>query len=270
MISHLLDGNIIHAPVQMKDGLRMLDVGCGTGVVTDLMAQKFPMADCIGLDLSQVPANLRARTPRVRFFQGNILTEKASQWRPSDGDDRLPQDSQAFDYVYSRLLILGMSDWPGYIQSVFDVLKPNGWMEIHDPDWVYFKEGQSISDEWPWLSTLRRICENEKGMDFHCGSNAAQRMRACGFHDVQVIKYPWPYGGQFESDPRMREFSLWHTTTQPEMIHKAIKRTMLDSSEGGQVTDEQIESMRKEARASLEPQPGKYQEFYVTVGRKPA
>lgn len=268
MISALMNDQIIHAPLQAKDDLRMLDVGCGTGVVTDLMAQKFPTAECIGLDLSQVPPNLRARRPSVRFFQGNVRTP-ASQWQPSDGDNRLPQDTQLFDYVYSRLLILGMSDWPGYIQRVFDILKPDGWVEIHDFDWAYFNEGKNISDGWLWLKTLRRICENNKGMDFHCGSNAAQRMQDVGFQNVQVIQYQWPCGGHFETDPRQRELSLWHTSSQPEMIHKMIKRTMLDSSQSGQETDEQIENMRNEARTCLEPQKGKYQPFFVTIGRKP-
>jgi len=56
---------------------RALDVGCGTGVVTDLLTEAFPSASICGVDLSlrmlTVAAGKRRRLP-VRFVVGDAAT----------------------------------------------------------------------------------------------------------------------------------------------------------------------------------------------------
>ena len=42
-------------PTEDSSGIRELDIGCGTGIITDQMAEAFPQAECIGLGLFKVP-----------------------------------------------------------------------------------------------------------------------------------------------------------------------------------------------------------------------
>lgn len=52
-IVELMHGKIIHAPV--RNPRQVLDIGCGTGIVTSSLGVLFPSAEVIGIDLSPVP-----------------------------------------------------------------------------------------------------------------------------------------------------------------------------------------------------------------------
>ncbi|KAF2212163.1 hypothetical protein CERZMDRAFT_41341, partial [Cercospora zeae-maydis SCOH1-5] len=81
LVSGIMHGNIFHAPIPDRRGSRMLDIGCGTGIVTDDMSQRYPQAECIGLDLSRVP-QLRQQNPnRLDTRCG----EKTAQWMREAG-----------------------------------------------------------------------------------------------------------------------------------------------------------------------------------------
>ena len=97
------------------------------------------------------------------------------------------------DLVFSRLLILGMPDWQGYVNDVVALLKPGGWVELqeYDLDWISRPEGQIISHEWGWLAALRKQA-TAKGWDLNCGTNMKMYLERAGLVSVQVIHYPMP------------------------------------------------------------------------------
>jgi ubiquinone/menaquinone biosynthesis C-methylase UbiE len=169
----MMNDKALHAPIDPKTATQVLDIGCGTGIVTHLMSSAFPKASCIGLDLSATP-QLRPRPANLRFFQGNICTQRPTQWSADDGGSPLPHDETLFDYVFIRLLILGKSDWPAFIRKEFRLLKPGGWAEVHDLAWDWYDQNNNIvSDQWSWLRWAREGFETRKGMDLDCGKKAA-------------------------------------------------------------------------------------------------
>src|SRR5690242_13857727 len=67
--------------VKRREGLRIIDLGCGTGELTRRLADALPSSDVLGLDSS---AEMLARAtpyarPGVRFEQGTI-EEVAGEW----------------------------------------------------------------------------------------------------------------------------------------------------------------------------------------------
>ncbi|KAK5133903.1 hypothetical protein LTR08_007132 [Meristemomyces frigidus] len=269
-LSAIMNGRIIHSSIIKSNVKRILDVGCGTGIVTDYLAREFPQAQAIGLDLSAVP-NLRDRPSNVRFLQGNIITEKPSAWvsggSASRSGEPLP-DTQAFDLIYSRLLICGLGDWPKFIRTESSLLNPGGWAEVHDLDWIWYdKAGAVISDAWPWWRRLRSAGESH-GMDFSCGSRAQQWMKETGFEDVQVTTYQWPFGGEWEADEVNKEFGEYVRVAMVELLWHIIPRLM--EGQQPEATAEVIDQMRLEMKRDFAPEEGKHWNFYVTCGRKPA
>jgi trans-aconitate methyltransferase len=112
-----MNHRIIHAPLSAPSVHKALDIGCGTGTVTHDIASQFPGAQVYGLDLSPVP-NVREKLNNIEYVQAdfNKLTDANSpdaRFRPG-----------TFDYVFSRLLILGMTDWKGYVQRCAALVKP--------------------------------------------------------------------------------------------------------------------------------------------------
>ena len=95
-----MNGVTVHAPV--TNTKQVVDVGCGTGVVTCYLGERYPDALVWGIDLSPIPAIHHRKPNNVTFVQGDFLTLAA-------GDGRLAKGST--DLIFNRLLILGMTDW---------------------------------------------------------------------------------------------------------------------------------------------------------------
>src|SRR5215469_4577122 len=69
------------ALVTRRDGLRVIDLGCGTGELTRRLADALPGSDVVGIDSSSemlARAAPHAR-PGLRFEQGTI-EELAGEW----------------------------------------------------------------------------------------------------------------------------------------------------------------------------------------------
>ena len=242
----------------------MLDIGCGTGIVTNLMAEQYPTAECFGLDLSPVP-DIHTHSANVHFMQGNVIAQKPSQWIESSArTGALTQDQGLFDYCFSRMQILGMYDWPTFIKTEFSLLKPGGWAEIHDIDWEYLNgEGKNISDQWEWSRVLEAAWE-AKGMDMLCGSKAKDWLAGAGFQDVQTFHYYWPFNADGGSSKEKIAFADFTETMMPEMLHHSVERTL-----EGRASQEKIEQMQADMRRDNALEPGKHKLYTVTIGRKP-
>jgi ubiquinone/menaquinone biosynthesis C-methylase UbiE len=89
---------VFYAPLNGEAIYKTLDIGCGTGAVTHEMASTFPGAEVFGADLSPVP-QVRQKLSNIQYVQGDIM----------DMDQALFEQN-SFDLVFSRLLVLGMSN----------------------------------------------------------------------------------------------------------------------------------------------------------------
>ncbi len=99
---------------------RVVDVGCGPGNSTELLAARFPDADILGLDNS--PAMLdeaRRRLPGLRF-------------EPADADRWLPDP--ATDLVYANATYQWVPDHLAQLPRVLAALRPGAVLAVQMPD----------------------------------------------------------------------------------------------------------------------------------------
>ena len=244
-----------HAPLDHPQ--RILDIGCGTGVVTRYLSTTFPLGTCIGVDLSPVP-QIQADLPsNISYIQGDVKTLSMVDGRLAPG---------SFDYVFSRLLIFGITDWAAYMRdTVVPMLKPGGWAEVQDLDYVWFKHGHVCSADWKWLRAIREGAR-QKGLDLDCGSNAAKYMREVGLTDVSVRRYGVPFGkSSVEARPETRRIAAHWVKDLALVFKPAIPRLVeplgLEEAEVWALVEESLECMK--------PEKGKEWFMHVTVGRRP-
>lgn len=236
---------------------KVLDIGCGTGIVTRYLSSHFSKAQVCGIDLSAVPTQPGySDLTNLIFVRGNF--------RKLVGiDPRLRSNS--VDFVFSRLLLCGMTDWPGYVRDIFDVLTPGGWAEMGDyVEDVFYPNNNDLvpREQWEWLKLIRKGGKLQ-GLDLDAGLTVKKYMEDAGFVDIQNWEFRIPLwripGAESE---KMTEHAIgdkwglyWH------MIPRLV--APLDLSQ------EKIESLRLDMRRDLLEEEGKEQLFCVTIGRKP-
>ncbi|MBB3952093.1 trans-aconitate 2-methyltransferase [Aureimonas jatrophae] len=99
---------------------RILDLGCGPGNSTELLAERFPDADILGIDTSE--AMLRAareRLPQCRFERGDIAS--------LSGDG-------LFDLVYANASLQWVLGHDALIPRLLRLVAPNGLFAAQIPD----------------------------------------------------------------------------------------------------------------------------------------
>ena len=102
---------------------RVLDLGCGQGNTTRMLANYFKEANVTGVD-SDPDLLSHARTQpvnnRVNFQQGDAT--------------KLPFPDHAFDIVFTRYLLLHLPDPDLAIREMFRLLRPGGHAVSFEPD----------------------------------------------------------------------------------------------------------------------------------------
>jgi SAM-dependent methyltransferase len=107
------------------DGVtRILDLGCGQGNTTRMLAGHFPNAATIGLDydaalIAQASAN-PDNSSGTRFLQADAA--------------RIPYAAASFDLVFTRYLLLHVPDPPGVIREMVRITRPGGFVVAYEPD----------------------------------------------------------------------------------------------------------------------------------------
>ncbi|CAG8615258.1 3281_t:CDS:2, partial [Ambispora gerdemannii] len=103
---------------KLKQGMRVLDSGCGVGSWTLDMANEYPASTFVGVDLIEV-ATVDIRPSNAEFLQFNLL-------------NGLPFPNETFDFVYQRFLwqAFTQNQWINLIDNFLRVTKTGGWIEL--------------------------------------------------------------------------------------------------------------------------------------------
>ena len=147
---------------EFKAGASIADLGCGSGVFTDLLHRQG--YEAVGLDLSPKLIGLaRQKYPGVEFIEGDV--------------EHLPFPDDSLDGVLLSGLVHHLPDPDRCAGEVFRVLKSGGSFVAFDPNrmnpFMYLYRDRSS----PFYSPVG-VTENERPVLAH---KVAAVFRACGF-----------------------------------------------------------------------------------------
>ena len=107
------------ARVPLAEPRRIYDLGCGSGHITRLLADRWPAADVVGMDNSpQMLAKSRATPSRVRWEQGDL-----ADWQPAATPSLL----------FSNAAIQWLPDHATLVPRLWSLLPPGGCLAVQAP-----------------------------------------------------------------------------------------------------------------------------------------
>jgi ubiquinone/menaquinone biosynthesis C-methylase UbiE len=173
-------------------GLRLLDLGCGTGASTAALLDAAPQADITAVDASiEMLAQARRKTwpSHVRFLHGN-----------AEELDRAQLDGP-FDGIMAAYLLRNLNDRNAALRAFRSLLKPSAPLALHE-----YSVADSIRSRVVWTavcwSVIIPMGKIRTGsadlyrylwrsvLTFDGVEALTTRMRATGFEDVRVQTVP--------------------------------------------------------------------------------
>lgn len=178
LLHHAIKANYL-APLTHPAAI--LDVACGTGRWMQEMAEEFPQAQIMGIDLTPPHQGKNALIfpPNCHFQQWDVLKG-------------LPFGTQQFEFTHQRLLILALplQRWPSMVQELVRVTRPGGWIELVEADLNFHHQGAETSRLMQWIADA----SHQRGIDISIGQKIGSFLRDAKLTQCMEQKIALPIG----------------------------------------------------------------------------
>ncbi|KAL1838223.1 hypothetical protein VTJ49DRAFT_2921 [Mycothermus thermophilus] len=211
----LLDQQRFLAPVG-NHPQKILDLGCGTGEWVIDVADMFPTAEVLGVDIA--PAQRDWVPPNCQFELDDI----EQPWTRKE---------DSFDFIFARDLLLSVRDWPRLIDQIYRHLKPGGWVELQCISGPIACDDGSLPKDSSLneFSAMLSSSTKQFGTPIDDPARYADWLRDRGFQHVSKVVHkipcnPWP---RSEKHKLVGAFERGNLATGLEgMVIRLFSRTM--------------------------------------------
>ena len=156
----------------LRAGMNVLDIGCGTGTVTQLLAAAVYPGQVLGIDNSHQMITCAWET----IASANTFFEIGNAYD-------LQKSENQFDMVHARFLFQHLVDPLAALQQIHRVLKPGGTLCVVDVDDTWFTlypEPSSFEEFRAQILSIQR----EKGGDPNVGRKLFSYFRTIGLAEI--------------------------------------------------------------------------------------
>ncbi|ROM40053.1 trans-aconitate 2-methyltransferase [Pseudomonas poae] len=155
-----------------------IDLGCGPGNSTEVLAERFPHAHVTGMDSSDdMLADARNRLPALNFERSDI-----GDWKPA----------QTFDVILANASLQWLPDHATLYPHLIHQLAPGGTLAVQTPDNLdepAHRLAREVAVDGPWASRIGTVKHNER----HTASYYYELLsKYCSTVDVWRTTYQHP------------------------------------------------------------------------------
>lgn len=161
----------------LRGSIHIADIGCGSGEITSRLAQLYPEAQVIGVDilessLDYARQRYAALAPRVQFERGDAF--------------ELALDANAYDLAVCRHLTQAVPDVPHVLGELYRICKPGGWLHVLSEDYgmLHMPVGERDPDRL-WQRGVFPYAR-ATGTDARVGRHTFSHLRRLGLRELRV------------------------------------------------------------------------------------
>jgi SAM-dependent methyltransferase len=212
----------------LSSGMRLIDVGCGTGAIARRVAVRVSPTPVVGLDTEpdQLEAAGRASSARLRLVRGRA--------------EELPFAHAAFDGAYCRFLLEHLTDPSRAIREMKRVVRDNGWicaLEWEPDALVMYPPCPAVLGLWQAIYAFQA----STGVDPRIGRRLYALFCDAGLREVRADTLTWSATAAAPDT----------AATYVEGAREIIRQTRTSLIEGNYVTPGQIDRALSEYDAFL-------------------
>lgn len=157
----------------VKDGMKVLDAGCGSGIVTRYLASLNRNASVVGID---------AAAKRLEQTRTASLNAKNIEFIASDLC-KIPFADSSFDIIVCRYVLQHTSrQSPEILSELYRCLKPGGKLYIVDVDGMFVNLNPLSGRLAEWLTLL----EKRSPVDMRLGRKLKSWLQAAKFQTIDI------------------------------------------------------------------------------------
>ncbi|EEU36570.1 uncharacterized protein NECHADRAFT_42626, partial [Fusarium vanettenii 77-13-4] len=264
----LLDNKLHLSPIP-KYPKKILDLGTGTGIWAVDMAELYPSARIIGVDLFPlqtkiVPPNVSFKVCCLTMLKLLVGPPRANLTKIDNVEVDWRWGENIFDFIHARELTMTIYDWPNLVQEVYRALKPGAYFEISGfiPD--YRCDDGTIPKDSAYVKVGK--------LNFEIAEKRNEPIRwktyllDAGFDDVheRALKLPM---GPWPNHPHLQKIGNFELLNWRDQAMTTF-RNMCQNALGGDQTYYN-EILAQAETEVLNPNMHSYMPFYVVYGRKP-
>jgi SAM-dependent methyltransferase len=161
----------------LRDGVDILDGGCGPGSITRSVALRFPNARVVGVDFAESQLAC-AREQAQAAGIANVEFRTASAYV-------LPFADASFDVVLSHALLEHLAEPQRAVAEFHRVLRPGGIVGVCSPDWDGFLLAPPTTGIARAVRAYREL-QGKNGGDVVVGRKLGRLLQQAGFRDVRM------------------------------------------------------------------------------------
>jgi SAM-dependent methyltransferase len=162
---------------RLRPGMRLLDVGCGPGTITEGLARAVAPGAVIGIDVE--PAVLAEARSRAEAAGMAVLRfEEASVYA-------LPYPDTSFDAAHAHQVFQHLARPVDAAREVLRVLVPGGLFGVRDADYATMTHWPPSEGIDRWLALYHAVTARN-GAEADAGRRLPSWLRAAGFAAVEV------------------------------------------------------------------------------------
>ncbi|KAI0549603.1 S-adenosyl-L-methionine-dependent methyltransferase [Xylaria curta] len=202
MMLEATDGRRFFAPI-VDHPLKILDLGTGTGIWAIEMADMYPSAEVLGVDLSPI------QPPWIPSNCKFTIDDVEDTW----------ENGQDWDFVHLRNMIPILRNPVQLLKNVYDNLKPGAWVELQDVDGMVHCDDGTLPPDWPVLVFTNLMVEAfaRLGTKSHAAVFGGQYLVESGFVNIQHHTIKLPYG-TWPKDKTLRLIGLYYRTAAEQFF----------------------------------------------------